>query len=45
LHGITGGGNEMEFMLEVLIYFIGVPLGIILWKIAINGLNINYNEK
>ena len=35
----------MEFMLEVLIYFIGVPLGIILWKIAINGLNINYNEK
>ena len=35
----------MNLALVILAYFIGVPLGIILWKIAFGGLNVNYREK
>jgi len=35
----------MNLTLIILSYFIGIPLGIILWKIALQGININYNDK
>ena len=34
----------MNLALIILIYFVGIPLGIILWKIALTGININYSE-
>ncbi len=34
----------MNVGLIILAYFIGIPTGIILWKIALTGININYRK-
>ncbi len=34
----------MSLAITILVYFIGIPLGMIAWKIAWRGINIHYKD-
>ena len=35
----------MSLAFTILAYFIGIPIGIIFWKIALGGIEVNHNTK